>query len=112
MDFIGGDTMTYTPAQKKAILKYLENSTDEVRIRVRKGTKERWREYAALAGKSMTAYIHDAVEEQIAYDNSGEHELDSDLIPNLMKWLKNHGHNEEEILECIMSLAGEKSDND
>ena len=52
----------YTEAQKQANIKYLKEKTDDVRIRVPKGTKDRWRAKAEAAGKSLQRYIIDAVE--------------------------------------------------
>ena len=63
----GGANMgaTYNEAQKKATMKYLKEKTDDVRIRVPKGAKDRWREYAESQGKSLNQFIIDVVEEKI-----------------------------------------------
>jgi predicted DNA binding CopG/RHH family protein len=53
--------MASTEAQKRASLKYLQTQ-DDIRIRVPKGTKDRWRAKADSAGKSLQRYIIDAVE--------------------------------------------------
>ena len=95
----------YTEARRRANIKYLTEKTDDIRLRTMKGTKNRWRHYAELSGKSMTAYVLDAVDRQIAYDESGCHELDPEILPNLMRWLKIHGHSAEEILDCVSSLG-------
>lgn len=55
----------YTEAQKKASMKYLAEKTDDIRIRVPKGTKERWRTHATEQGKSLTSLITDLVETDI-----------------------------------------------
>lgn len=55
----------YTEAQKRAAIKYLSEKTDDVRVRVPKGTKERWKEAAAAEDKSLQKFIIDAVEAQI-----------------------------------------------
>lgn len=55
----------YTAAQKKASMKYMQEKTDDIRLRVPKGTKERWMAAAERAGISMTKYIQDAVENKI-----------------------------------------------
>lgn len=52
----------YTEAQKAASIKYLREKTDDIRIRVPKGTKARWRAKADSTGKSLQRYIIDAVE--------------------------------------------------
>ena len=58
----------YTEARKKANIKYMQDKTDNIQLRLPKGTKERWRAAAELAGISMTKYVADAVEKQIDLD--------------------------------------------
>lgn len=53
----------YTEAQKRASIKYLKESTDDIRIRTKKGTKDRWKEAAAKKGKSLSQFIIDCVEQ-------------------------------------------------
>lgn len=55
----------YTEAQKQATLNYLKDKTDDVRIRVPKGTKESWKEAAEREGKSLQRFIIDIVERHI-----------------------------------------------
>ena len=55
----------YTDAQKKASIKYIQEKTDDIRIRTIKGTKDKWKEAADVAGVSLTQYVVDAVEEKI-----------------------------------------------
>ena len=52
----------YTEAQKRATAKYHAEKLDDIRIRVPKGTKERWRSKAEAQGKSLQRLIIDAVE--------------------------------------------------
>lgn len=63
----GGDDMggKYTESQKKASIKYLQEKTDDIRIRVPKGTKERWKEEAEKRDKSLNQLIVDSVEKEI-----------------------------------------------
>lgn len=56
---------TYNEAQKKATMKYLKEKTDDIRIRVPKGMKDRWKEYAESQGKSLNQFIIDVMEEKI-----------------------------------------------
>ena len=56
----------YTDAQRRATLKYLTESTDNVQLRVPRGTKERWKAAADVAGVSLTKFVQDAVEAAIA----------------------------------------------
>lgn len=57
--------MAYTEAQKRAILKYLSEKTEDFKLRLPKGTKDRWKEAAAARGVSVTQLIIQAVEEKI-----------------------------------------------
>lgn len=55
----------YTDAQKRAAIKYMQNNTDDIRIRAHKGTKERWRTAADQRGQSLTQFVIEAVEDKI-----------------------------------------------
>lgn len=56
---------SYTEAQKRASIKYLNEKTDDIRLRVPKGTKERYKAHAERQGKSLTALIVDLLEQDI-----------------------------------------------
>lgn len=55
----------YTDAQKRATLKYLQDKTDDIRLRLPRGTKERWKAAAEARGKSMTQMIAELVEAEL-----------------------------------------------
>lgn len=55
----------YTEAQKKAAMKYMQEKTDNIQLRLPKGTKDRWKAAADTAGVSMTKFVQDAVEAAI-----------------------------------------------
>lgn len=55
----------YTEAQKKASIKYLEEKTDSIRIRVPKGTKDIWKTYAKNHSISLNALIAKLMEEEM-----------------------------------------------
>lgn len=55
----------YTDAQKKASMKYIQEKTDDIRIRVPKGTKERWKKAADDHNISLTQFVVAAVDEKI-----------------------------------------------
>jgi len=57
--------MAYSESQKRASIKYMNANTDDIRLRVPKGTKESWRTYANKQGMSMTHFIIQLVNEQI-----------------------------------------------
>lgn len=48
---------------KNAIKKYIAEKTDDIRLRVPKGTKERWKEYAESKGISLTKFVVQVVEQ-------------------------------------------------
>ena len=55
----------YTEAQKKASLRYMQEKTDDIRIRAPKGTKERWRAAAEAAGMSLNQFVLKTINEKI-----------------------------------------------
>lgn len=57
--------MAYTEAQKKASIKYLSEKTDDIRLRVPKGLKAKYKTEAQKRGLSMTQFIIDCVEKEI-----------------------------------------------
>ena len=57
--------MPYSEAQKRASIKYMTEKTDDIRLRVPKGTKDRYKKEADKMGISMTQYIITAVNEKI-----------------------------------------------
>ena len=62
----------YTEAQKKASMKYLQDKTDDIRLRLPKGTKDRWNAAASAAGLSMTQFVRNAVETAMAVKEGAE----------------------------------------
>lgn len=60
----------------KERLEYIENwkteKTDLIKIRVPKGKKDEYKEYADKQDKSLTAYIVEAVEQKIENDKGEE----------------------------------------
>ena len=57
--------MPYTEAQKRASIKYMAEKTDDIRLRVPKGYKERFKKEAEKRGMSMTRFIIQSVEKSI-----------------------------------------------
>lgn len=60
--------MPYTEAQKRASIKYMAEKTDDIRLRVPKGYKERFKKEAEKRGMSMTQFIIQSVEKNINED--------------------------------------------
>ena len=58
--------MAPTEAKKRANKKYIEEKTDDIRLRVPKGTKERWRKGAEKLGySSLTNFVRSVVEKEL-----------------------------------------------
>lgn len=57
--------MAYTEAQKKASIKYMSEKTDDIRLRVPKGLKKKYKLEAEKRGMSMTQFIVKCVENEI-----------------------------------------------
>lgn len=55
----------YNDVSKKATMKYIKENLEEVRFRVRKGEKDRYKAHAEWRGKSLTALIIDLLEQDI-----------------------------------------------
>lgn len=55
----------YTASQKEASMRYLSDKTDSIQIRVKKGSKDRYKEYASSCGKSLNALIIELLEKEI-----------------------------------------------
>ena len=56
-----------TEGQRKAIAKYLEKF-DDIKIRVPKGTREKYKAFAESQGKSLNALIVELLEEKMSRD--------------------------------------------
>lgn len=59
----------YTDAQKKAAEKYIAEKTEKIGIRVPKGTKDKYKEFAARKGKSLNALIVEMLEDAMKKEN-------------------------------------------
>ena len=53
----------YTQAQNKATQKYQKKAYDSIQFRVKKGLREKYNEYAAKRGLSLSAYIQQLIDE-------------------------------------------------
>lgn len=58
--------MPASKAQQKAVSKYMKSNYDEIKIRVQKGDKDKFKSYADEAGESLNAYIIKAVNFRIS----------------------------------------------
>ena len=63
--------MPISDAKKKADAKWSKKALESIAIRVRKGTRDVWRQAADKAGMSLASYIQQAVKEKMERDNYG-----------------------------------------
>lgn len=54
--------MAYSQAQNKATQKYAKKNYDSIQFRVPKGMRDKYNEYAAQRGMSLSAYIQGLIE--------------------------------------------------
>lgn len=52
-------------AQQRAVAKYMKTNYDEIKIRVPKGSRDRYKAEAAAAGESLNSFCTCAIEEKI-----------------------------------------------
>lgn len=57
--------MAYTEAQKRASMKYMAEKTDDIRLRVKAGLKDKYKTEAEKRGMSMTQFIVSCVEKEL-----------------------------------------------
>ena len=57
--------MAYSEAQKKAVKKYNEKSYDELKVRVKKGSKDIIQKHAALNNETVNRMINRLLETEI-----------------------------------------------
>lgn len=49
--------MAYTDASNKAVQKYISKNYDQISIRIPKGDREKYKNFAESKGKSLNAFI-------------------------------------------------------
>ena len=65
--------MAQTEAQLRASKKY-HDKLDDIKIRVPKGERQIWQDYAASCGESLNGFVYRAVHETIKRENKTAHE--------------------------------------
>ena len=66
--------MTVSKAQQKATAKYIKNNYDEIKTRVPKGRKAEIQAHAEKQGKSLNAFVNEAIDEKIERDNAEDNQ--------------------------------------
>ncbi len=62
-------------------------------------------------GEPVNTFIKNSVMSRISQEDHKEHEIPPEVIVNLIKWLREHGHTDQEIVECLHSFADPIDDN-
>lgn len=62
--------MAYKEAQKRASIKYMAEKTDDIRLKVPRGLKEKYRTEDEKRGESRTQFIISAIDEKIEREES------------------------------------------
>ena len=57
--------MSYTEAQKRATAKYMKTNYEDIKIRVKKGERERYKNIAESKGLSLNQYVIGLIEADI-----------------------------------------------
>ena len=79
---------------------------DYISLRPLKPIGEKIRLFAKNSGNSLQGYILDAVNNRISEEENGK-EFPPEKLSALIDWLKEHGHSDTEILDCIHRLSEE-----
>ena len=65
--------MATTDAQKKAARKYIVEKTDEMKIHVKKGNKQIFKDHAKDMGESLNGFLKRAIYETLEKDLNSNH---------------------------------------
>ena len=77
---------------------------DQILLRPIKPIGERIRSEAKAKDQSLQGYILDAVDFRIKTEQDG-YEIDPRVLNNMMDWLKEHGHDDEDIVDFLRRIG-------
>lgn len=66
----------YTEARREGNRKWDAANLDRISVAAAKGTKDRWKDAAAVRGKSLNQFIVDTVEKEVTNDADGKGSAD------------------------------------
>lgn len=89
-------------ARRKANMKWQKENYSRIPLDVPKEYHTYLKGVAAAAGMSLNGFIKEAIEEKC---QNVKDELPPEILPNAMKWLKDHGYSDEEIMDFIQYLG-------
>ena len=73
---------------------------DYIAIKPLKPIGEQIRKAASDSGKSLQGYILEAIDRKMAEEKDGQ-EIPDSVIDFSIKWLKDHGHNDADIIDFL-----------
>lgn len=82
---------------------------ERINMLFRLGTKDRIDQAATAASLSKSQWVQNAIDEQIKREHDGG-EIPQGIINNLINWLKDHNHDDDEIVDCIKSISEPNKD--
>lgn len=94
----------YNESGKKATMKYLSENCEKLTFTLKKGTKERWREYAEKNGESVTAMITRLIEREICMESAAEQQKQE--AEEIAKRLRNSESWELKDIKLLCEMAG------
>ena len=92
--------------QRKYKQDFAKKNYSRVPLDVPKEYHEYLKELAKANNMSLTAFIKEAIEEKA---QNVKDELPPEVLPKAMKWLEDHGHTNEEIVDFLQfcSMKGQ-----
>ena len=93
--------MASSKAQIDATARYKAKTYSRIPLDVKKEYHEYLKGIAQEHGMSLNGFIKEAIDEKC---NHVKDEIPQNVITNLMEWLKNNGHSDSEIVDCIEHL--------
>ena len=90
--------------RNKRHTKWVNENRERINLLFRMGSKDRIKEAANAAGLSLSQWVQNAIDEQIKQEQDGD-EIPQGLINNLINWLKDHNHGDDEIVNCIKAIS-------
>lgn len=91
-------------AHRRANIKWQKANYSRIPLDVPKEYHVYLKGVAASAGMSLNGFIKEAIEEKC---QNVKDELPPEILPNAMKWLKEHGHTDDEIIDFIKCLGNQ-----
>lgn len=95
--------------RNKRHTKWVNENRERINLLFRMGSKDRIKEAANAAGLSLSQWVQNAIDEQIKREHDGD-EIPQGIINNLINWLKDHNHDDDEIVDCIKSISEPNKD--